>query len=392
MFTKAALIHTRPKLWLLAMGGAGLPLDRNPTPHEQGTDILSNHPHEDMYNFKNVEHENHTTLKALARDLDELQHRVETTEFQPVEAISHLECDLHRISLALHSSAPPQPLDDVLQQYTETLCSAHKQTTFVNTLIQDIPTFNGGNSTQLEDWLVDIETAADLTDGSKTKLAQAKPKGLTCTLITEALTSGKCWEGIKDLPHLRFCNSDIHTSVSCFKDIQQKDKESLATYIDRFKREARRYNFTNNAATIRIFMKGLKNTHTIAVCVYEKGPKTLADVISEVEKLQAVHQLTASLLLSSTVNVMSNEEDHCFQCQELGHITCHCLNIHCFECDEYGHKAMDCPDRIPPSGTPACHKRQYSNTRHCTRSTSRHHHWDRYRHSRSRLQSHSCRN
>ena len=103
-----------------------------------------------------------------------------------------------------------------------------KETTFANTLIQDIPTFNGSNSTQVEDWLVDIETAADLTDESRTKLSHAKPKGLTHTFITEALTSGKCWEEIKDLLCLNICNSDIHTSVSHFMDIQQKEKESLA--------------------------------------------------------------------------------------------------------------------------------------------------------------------
>ena len=83
---------------------------------------------------------------------------------------------------------------------------------FVNTLIQDIPTFNGSNSTLLEDLLVDVETTADLTDESRTKLAQAKSKGLTHTLITEALTSGKCWEEIKDLLHLKICNSDINIS------------------------------------------------------------------------------------------------------------------------------------------------------------------------------------
>ena len=95
-------------------------------------------------------------------------------------------------------SAPPEPLDEVLQQYTETLCTAQQQTTFANTLIQDIPTFNGSDSTQLEDWLVDIKIAANLTDESRTKLAQAISKGLTHTLITEALTLGKCWEEIKD--------------------------------------------------------------------------------------------------------------------------------------------------------------------------------------------------
>ena len=86
---------------------------------------------------------------------------------------------------------------------------------------------------------MDIETTANLIEESRTKLAQAKSKCLIYTLITEALTSGKCWEEIKDLLLLKICNSDIHTSVSHFMDIQQKDKESLAGFIHRFKREAR---------------------------------------------------------------------------------------------------------------------------------------------------------
>ena len=67
-------------------------------------------------------------------------------------------------------------------------------------------------------------------------------------------------------------------------DIQQTDKESLATYVHRFKWEASRCRFNNDAATIRIFLKGLKNAHTIATRVYEKGPQNLAEAIKEVEK------------------------------------------------------------------------------------------------------------
>ena len=66
-------------------------------------------------------------------------------------------------------------------------------------------------------------------------------------------------------------------------EIQQKEKESLVAYIHCFKREAKRCNFTNSAATIRIFVKGLRNAHTLATHVYEKGPQTLADAISKVE-------------------------------------------------------------------------------------------------------------
>ena len=107
-------------------------------------------------------------------------------------------------------------------------------------------------------------------------------------------------------------------------DIQQKDKESLAAYIYRFKREAKRCNLTNNATTMRIFVKGLMNAHTLATCIYEKGPQTLGDTISKVEKLQAAQQWTATLLPSSTVNVMSNKEDKCFQCQD---VRSHCTSL-----------------------------------------------------------------
>ena len=48
--------------------------------------------------------------------------------------------------------------------------------------------------------------------------------------------------------------------------------------------------------------------------------------------------------------MMSNDEDHCFQCQEQGYIARNYPNIRCFKCDEYGHIVMDCPHRIPPSG------------------------------------------
>ena len=47
---------------------------------------------------------------------------------------------------------------------------------------------------------------------------------------------------------------------------------------------------------IQIFIKGLKNTHTLSSHVYKKGPQTLADVIIEVEKLQAAEQVTTTLL------------------------------------------------------------------------------------------------
>ena len=176
-----------------------------------------------------------------------------------MDAISHLDCKLNQLALTLHLPTPPEPIEKVLHQYTNTLCNAQKRTSFVNSLLQDITILNGNNSSQLEDWLTEIKTASDLTGKSRTKLAQAKSKGLICTLISEALTSNKTWDEIKGSLCLKICNSDIHMSVSCFMEIQQKEKESLAVYIHQFKREANRCKFNNDAATIRIFIKGLRN-------------------------------------------------------------------------------------------------------------------------------------
>ena len=215
---------------------------------------------------------------------------------------------------------------------------------------------NGQDSSQLEDWLTDIETSSELTGKSRTKLAQAKSRGLVRTLITEALIAQKSWEEIKDSLHLKISNVDIHTSISQFMDIQQTDKESLATYVHRFKREVNRCKFNNDAATIRIFLKGLKNAHTIATKVYEKGPQTLTEAIKEVEKLQAAQQITSTLLSSPLVNTMSSNNDKCFQCQEIGHMAHYCPHIWCYDCNNYGHVAMDCLDKILPSGTPSCHR------------------------------------
>ena len=44
---------------------------------------------------------------------------------------------------------------------------------------------------------MDIETAADLTCESPAKFAKATSRGLTHTLVTEAINSNKSWEGNK---------------------------------------------------------------------------------------------------------------------------------------------------------------------------------------------------
>ena len=136
----------------------------------------------------------------------------------------------------------------------------------------------------------------------------------------EAINSEKTWDEIKDILRLKLCNASIHTYTLHFTDIQQWEKESLAAYVHWFRTETKQYNFTNDAASSRIFIKGLKNTHSLAGRIYEKDLHTLTDAIIEVQKLNATQQLTMTVIPSSMVNMMSNVKDWCFQCQEPGHM------------------------------------------------------------------------
>ena len=118
--------------------------------HHRGTGQL---PIEDVQTLENnivppYEHqeeidiiEQNKQLKDLTNTADDLQHHLNATKEDCREAISRLEHELNRLTLAIHLSAPPEPIDDLLQQCTETLCTAQQKMTFTNNLLQDITNF-----------------------------------------------------------------------------------------------------------------------------------------------------------------------------------------------------------------------------------------------------------
>ena len=117
----------------------------------------------------------------------------------------------------------------------------------------------------------------------------------------EAIHSDKTWDEIKDLLRLKLHNANTHTYTSHFMDVQQWKKE--------FKTEARCCNFTNDTATIKNFVNGLRNAQSLAAQIYENDSHTLKDIITKMEKLIAAKQLTVTIIPSSMVNMMSNKDD-----------------------------------------------------------------------------------
>ena len=220
-----------------------------------GNTSMENPETQDMDNVSD-DFQDENIVQKLIWETEHLKWAIEDRDNDPREVIHELEQRLNRLTLTLHHSN--DPIENVLDKYTETLCTTQKKTSLESSLLQDMPILNGQVSSQPEDCLMDIETASELTGESRTKIAQAKSKGLVRTLIAEALTAQKNWEEIKDSLWLKISNTDIHPSISHFMDIQHMDKESLATYVHRFQWEDMRFKFNNDTVTIRIFLKGLK--------------------------------------------------------------------------------------------------------------------------------------
>ena len=124
---------------------------------------------------ENYQEENIISLQHLTCKMEQLRQSVEDRNNDPRDDLQHLEQKLNQSAITL--CPPSEPIEEVLDKYTDTLCNAQKKTSLESSLLQDIPTLNGNDSSQLEDWLIDIETALELMGESRTKLAWAKSRG-----------------------------------------------------------------------------------------------------------------------------------------------------------------------------------------------------------------------
>ena len=117
----------------------------------------------DINDFENIEPDHHERLRDLTHEIDHLQQKVEANKTGAYACHKPPRMQTYRLALMHCPSTPLEPIEEVMQQYA-TLYVLHKRKhPFVNTLLQDIMIFNGNNSSQLEDWLIDIETTSDLT-------------------------------------------------------------------------------------------------------------------------------------------------------------------------------------------------------------------------------------
>ena len=127
--------------------------------HDMDTDNYQT----DIKDLENIEPTYQVGLRDLTHKMEQLQQTIEASDNDPMDAISHLEFKFNQLAITLHTPMPAEPIGQVLNKYTNTLCNAQKKTSLESLLLQDITVLDGNDSSQLEDWLMDIETASDLT-------------------------------------------------------------------------------------------------------------------------------------------------------------------------------------------------------------------------------------
>ena len=126
-----------------------------------GNTLVEDPKTQDIDNISEDESQDEDLIRQLLTKTANLKQFIEDKNNEPRKAIHDLEQRLNNLTLAL--CCQNTPLENVLDRYTETLCTAQKKTSLVSSLLQDIPILNGQDSSQLEDWLTDIETASELT-------------------------------------------------------------------------------------------------------------------------------------------------------------------------------------------------------------------------------------
>ena len=106
-----------------------------------GDTSMENPENRDLDNGSQDNFQDENIITQLIHETEQLRQAIEDRDNDPRDAIHQLEQRLNRLTLTLHS--PSEPIEDILNKYTETLCTAQKKPSLESSLLQDIPTLNG---------------------------------------------------------------------------------------------------------------------------------------------------------------------------------------------------------------------------------------------------------
>ena len=113
----------------------------------KGDTSMENPETQDMDNDCQDNFQEENIVQQLICETECLRQTIEDRDNDTRDAIHQLEQKLNQLTLTLCS--PSEPIEEVLDKYTDTLCIVQKKTSLESSLLQDIPTLNGQDSLQL---------------------------------------------------------------------------------------------------------------------------------------------------------------------------------------------------------------------------------------------------
>ena len=109
-----------------------------------GNTFMENSETQDVDNDSEDDFQDENIVQKLLCKTEHLKQAVGDRDNDPREAIYQLEQRLNKLTLTLHPS--DDAIENVLDKYTKTLCTAQKKTFLESSLLQDICTLNGQDS------------------------------------------------------------------------------------------------------------------------------------------------------------------------------------------------------------------------------------------------------
>ena len=116
-----------------------------PESHDTDSDSQDNYQ-DDANDLGKIEPNHPAGLKHLTHEIEQLRQAIKDNDNDPMDVINHLEQKLNHLAITL--CPPLEPIGEVLNKYTKTLCTTQKKTCLETSLLQDIPILNRNDSSQ----------------------------------------------------------------------------------------------------------------------------------------------------------------------------------------------------------------------------------------------------
>ena len=173
-------------------------------------------------------------------------------------------------------------------------------------VLADIEVYDG-KTAKLEDWLLQVEKASELTKIEPYEIVFAKSQGSPCKII-KTMGPGKLWNVVKTRLEESYSLVPTAEHASAMLCRKQKKDEPLVDYILRFAEHGYKTNGVDaveeeNKAIIMFFMKNLFNRDIRRRVPRAKNIRTLADAFKSTQ-----HNLL-KLKRYEGLNYDSNDED-----------------------------------------------------------------------------------